>query len=164
MQTGSSETLIGWKFGKNHLCPSMGPNGGSVAMDSGRNMKYFPVAAQSLMQTGNWNRTFPLKIQTEKEAILKSPFSSKKTNASVKSLIIFLLCYDMTCISRAQVRDSLLRNLKILSSYSLSPGFQISIRVNLSCWIRIQVFQLHLNFKDFFVYLYKCPSLTFFLI
>jgi hypothetical protein len=31
MQTSSSETLISWK---NHLCPSMGPNGGSVAMDS----------------------------------------------------------------------------------------------------------------------------------
>jgi hypothetical protein len=84
----------------------MVPNGGSMAMDSGRNMKYFPVAAQSLMQTGNWNRTFPLKIQTEKEAILKSPFSSKKPNASVKSLIIFLL-YDMTCIFRTEIRDSL---------------------------------------------------------
>ncbi len=33
MQTGSSETLIGWIW-KNHLCPSMGPNGGSVAIDS----------------------------------------------------------------------------------------------------------------------------------
>jgi hypothetical protein len=31
-QTCSSETLIRWK---NHLCPSMGPNGGTVAMDSG---------------------------------------------------------------------------------------------------------------------------------
>ena len=30
---GSSETLIGWKSGKTNLCP-MGPNGGSVAMDS----------------------------------------------------------------------------------------------------------------------------------
>jgi hypothetical protein len=30
MPTGSSATLIGW-----HLCTSMGPNGGSVAMDSG---------------------------------------------------------------------------------------------------------------------------------
>ncbi len=54
MQTGSSETLIGWKCGKttyvplwdrffwdsqwlkiwkNHLCPSMGPNGAGVVMD-----------------------------------------------------------------------------------------------------------------------------------
>ncbi len=33
-QTGSSKTLIGWKSGKKHLFPSMGPNGGSVAMDS----------------------------------------------------------------------------------------------------------------------------------
>jgi hypothetical protein len=47
MQTGSSETLIGWcgttwigdlkcrevKIRKNHVCPSMGPNGGSVAVD-----------------------------------------------------------------------------------------------------------------------------------
>jgi hypothetical protein len=31
-QTGSYGTLIGWK---NHFCPSMGPNGGTVAMDSG---------------------------------------------------------------------------------------------------------------------------------
>ncbi len=31
MQNGSSETLVGWKFGKNHLCPSTGPNGRSVA-------------------------------------------------------------------------------------------------------------------------------------
>ncbi len=30
MQTGSSETLIGWKSGKT----TMGPNGGSMAMDS----------------------------------------------------------------------------------------------------------------------------------
>jgi hypothetical protein len=29
MQTGSSETLIGWK---SHLCPSMGWNGGSAAI------------------------------------------------------------------------------------------------------------------------------------
>jgi hypothetical protein len=29
-----SETLIGWKSGKTLLSPSMGPNGGSVAMDS----------------------------------------------------------------------------------------------------------------------------------
>ncbi len=35
MQTGSSKSLIGWKSWKNHLCPSMGLNGGSVAMDSG---------------------------------------------------------------------------------------------------------------------------------
>jgi hypothetical protein len=35
MQTGSSETLIGWKSGKETLCPSIGPNGGSVAMYSG---------------------------------------------------------------------------------------------------------------------------------
>ncbi len=37
MQTDSSWTLIviGWKSGQsNHLFPSMGPNGGSVAMDS----------------------------------------------------------------------------------------------------------------------------------
>jgi hypothetical protein len=27
MQTGSFETLIAWKSEKNHLCPSMGPNG-----------------------------------------------------------------------------------------------------------------------------------------
>jgi hypothetical protein len=31
-QTSSSETLIDWK---NHLCPSMEPNGGTMAMDSG---------------------------------------------------------------------------------------------------------------------------------
>ncbi len=55
-------------------------------------MKYFPVASQSLMQTGNWNRTFPLKIQTEKEANCKVPFLFKKSNYSVKSLII---CYGM---------------------------------------------------------------------
>ncbi len=35
MKTGSSETLIGWKSEKNHLCPSMGQNGGSVAMENG---------------------------------------------------------------------------------------------------------------------------------
>ncbi len=35
MQTGSSETLIDWKSGKNHLCSSIGPNGGIAAMDSG---------------------------------------------------------------------------------------------------------------------------------
>jgi hypothetical protein len=34
MQTGSSGILIGWKSGKTLLSPSMGPNGGSVAMDS----------------------------------------------------------------------------------------------------------------------------------
>jgi hypothetical protein len=35
MQTGSFETLIiGLKSGKNHLCSSMGPSGGSAAMDS----------------------------------------------------------------------------------------------------------------------------------
>jgi hypothetical protein len=33
MQVGSDETLIG-EIWKNHLCPSMGPNGGSVAMES----------------------------------------------------------------------------------------------------------------------------------
>jgi hypothetical protein len=33
MQTGSSETFIGWKPGKT-TCPSLGPNGGSVAMES----------------------------------------------------------------------------------------------------------------------------------
>jgi hypothetical protein len=33
MQTGSSETLIGWKSEK--TTPSLGPNGGRVAMDSG---------------------------------------------------------------------------------------------------------------------------------
>ncbi len=32
--TGSSGTLIGWSIWSNHLCPSMGPNGKSVAMDS----------------------------------------------------------------------------------------------------------------------------------
>jgi hypothetical protein len=31
----SSETLIGWKSGKKHLYPSMGSNGGRVAIDSG---------------------------------------------------------------------------------------------------------------------------------
>ncbi len=42
MQTGSSETLIGWKCGKTTFVPlwdrmegrAMGPNGGSMAMDS----------------------------------------------------------------------------------------------------------------------------------
>ncbi len=35
MQTGSSETLIGWKSGQTIYVPVyMGPNGGSVAMDS----------------------------------------------------------------------------------------------------------------------------------
>jgi hypothetical protein len=34
MQTGSSETLIGWKSGKTTFVPLMGPNGGRVAMDS----------------------------------------------------------------------------------------------------------------------------------
>jgi hypothetical protein len=36
MQTGSSETLIGWKFGNTTyaICHSIGPNGVSVAMDS----------------------------------------------------------------------------------------------------------------------------------
>ncbi len=34
MQAGSSETLIVWKS-KNHLRPSMGPNEGGKAMDSG---------------------------------------------------------------------------------------------------------------------------------
>ncbi len=43
MQTGSSETLIGWKCGKTTFVPlyrtewrerTMGPNGGSMAMDS----------------------------------------------------------------------------------------------------------------------------------
>jgi hypothetical protein len=33
MQTGSSETLIGWKSGKTTGVP-MEPNGGSMAMDS----------------------------------------------------------------------------------------------------------------------------------
>ncbi len=33
MQTGSSGSLIGWKSGQT-FCPSLGPNGGSVAMDS----------------------------------------------------------------------------------------------------------------------------------
>jgi hypothetical protein len=33
-QTGSSGTLIGLKSGK-HSFPSIGPNGGTVAMDSG---------------------------------------------------------------------------------------------------------------------------------
>jgi hypothetical protein len=35
MQTGSSGTLIGLKSGQTmHVCPSIGPNEGSVAMDS----------------------------------------------------------------------------------------------------------------------------------
>jgi hypothetical protein len=36
IQTGSSVTLIGWKFGNTTyvICLSIGPNGGSVAMDS----------------------------------------------------------------------------------------------------------------------------------
>jgi hypothetical protein len=37
MQTGSPGTLIGWKAGQTTFDPlgSMGPNGGSVATDSG---------------------------------------------------------------------------------------------------------------------------------
>ncbi len=34
-QTGSSGTLIDWKSGQATFCPSIGPNGGSVAIDSG---------------------------------------------------------------------------------------------------------------------------------
>jgi hypothetical protein len=34
--SGSSETLIGGKSRKNHFCPSIGPNGGTVTMDLGR--------------------------------------------------------------------------------------------------------------------------------
>jgi hypothetical protein len=39
MQTGSSETLIGWKSGQTPLMSLyVGPNGESVAMDSGKIM------------------------------------------------------------------------------------------------------------------------------
>jgi hypothetical protein len=47
LQTGSSETLIGWKPEKNHLFPSIVPNGGSVAMDSGKNAQAGPTLSRN---------------------------------------------------------------------------------------------------------------------
>jgi hypothetical protein len=58
-QTGSSETLIGWNSGKNHLCPSMGPTGGSVAMDSGYSIQWC-----------QWCRTHRVHIFTRDETWL----------------------------------------------------------------------------------------------
>jgi hypothetical protein len=50
-QTGSSGTLIGWKSGQtsNHFCPSMGPNGGSVAMDSEKTDDHIQFSTVSIL-------------------------------------------------------------------------------------------------------------------
>ncbi len=44
MQTGSSEILIGWKSGKT----TMGPNEGSVTMDSGPGVQLIKRASKSI--------------------------------------------------------------------------------------------------------------------
>jgi hypothetical protein len=66
MQPGSSETLIGWKSGKNHLCPSMEPNGGNVAMDSVKETTFGTVLRQTFWYCCD-TKMFTLRVSSSRQ-------------------------------------------------------------------------------------------------